>query len=293
MRSPTMDEEGIGRDYRRRLAENFFYKFFLHVALAVDPGQVAPEHRVGRGAVGTAALHRGRRSTPSIPSSIPLTKPIIKRAAFVQATGEVEYTQDLSLPAGGLHAAMVKSARPHARFAFTGKVRRRWTRSRSCCGSGSPASRRSSPWPTSREGGNNLIGLGEDDPVFSDGVVTSVGAPIGLAVAETIATARAAAAFIEQECIAYEDLPAVLTLDEAIAQDTAMPMIRKASDPDEDVQQRIPALTRPAATSTGSATRAARSPAASWRPARSGPGPRPTSTSRRCAPWPSPARTTR
>ena len=40
--------------------------------------------------------------------------------------------------------------------------------------------------------GQNLIGLGEDDPVFSDGVVTSVGAPIGLAVAATLATASAA-----------------------------------------------------------------------------------------------------
>src|SRR5262249_26457182 len=67
----------------------------------------------------------------------------------------------------------------------------------------------------------------------------------GLAVAETITTARAAAACIEEECIAYADLPAVLTLDEAIAQDTAMPMIRKALDPDEDVQQRIPTITRP------------------------------------------------
>src|SRR5262249_45059022 len=63
-------------------------------------------------------------------------------------------------------------------------------------------------------------------------------------VAGTIATARGAAAFIEQECIAYEDLPAVLTLDEAVAKNTAMRMIRKAADPDEDVQQRIPALTR-------------------------------------------------
>ena len=87
--------------------------------------------------------------------------------------------------------------------------------------------------------------MGDDDPVFSDGVVTSVGAPIGLAVAETIATAREAAAFIEKECIAYEDLPAVLTLDEAIEQNTAMPMIRKAKDPDEDVEQRIPSVTRP------------------------------------------------
>ena len=42
------------------------------------------------------------------------------------------------------------------------------------------------------EAGHHLIGLGEDDPVFSLGVVTSVGAPIGLAVAATIETARAA-----------------------------------------------------------------------------------------------------
>ncbi len=77
--------------------------------------------------------------------------------------------------------------------------------------------------------------MGDDDPVFSEGVVTSVGAPIGLAVAETIATAREAAEFIEKECIAYDDLPAVLTLDEAIKQNTAMPMIRKSKNPDEDV----------------------------------------------------------
>ena len=54
-----IDEEGIGRDYRRRLAEGFFYKSFLHVAAAVDPGQVAPEHVSAAEPAGTAALHRG------------------------------------------------------------------------------------------------------------------------------------------------------------------------------------------------------------------------------------------
>src|SRR5262249_5104353 len=66
-----------------------------------------------------------------------------------------------------------------------------------------------------------------------------------LAIADTVPTARAAAAYVEQEGIQYEDLPPVLTLDDAIARNTAMPMIRKAADPDEDVQQRIPAITRP------------------------------------------------
>jgi xanthine dehydrogenase/oxidase len=237
-----MEEEGISTEYRRQLAENFFYKFFLHVALAVNPQQVAPEN-VSAANHYERSLSSGRQEHTEYPELFPLTRPIIKRAAFVQASGEVKYTQDLSLPAGGLHAAMVKSSRPHARFSLTRKaptlealqelLRQRY-----------PDFRAFITTADIPEGGHNLIGLGEDDPVFSNGVVTSVGAPIGLAVAATIVTARAAAAFIEQECIAYEDLPAVLTLEEAIAQDTSMPMIRKASDPDEDIQQRLPALTR-------------------------------------------------
>jgi xanthine dehydrogenase/oxidase len=239
---PERDEEAISTAYRRQLAESFFYKFFLHVALAARPDQVAPAN-VSAANHPDRPLSVGTQEHTEYPELFPLSRPFVKHAAFAQASGEVKYTQDLSLPVGGLHGAIVKSARPHARFAFTKKV------------AGLEALqellRREHPGFHSLitvadvpKEGCNLIGLGEDDPVFSDGVVTSVGAPIALAVADSIAAARAAAAFVEQECIAYEDLPAVLTLDEAIAQGTAMPMIRKASDPDEDVQQRMPALTR-------------------------------------------------
>jgi xanthine dehydrogenase/oxidase len=237
-----MDEEGIATDYRRQLAENFFYKFFLHLAQATNPDAVAPKNRSAADQF-DRPLSSGTQEHTEYPDLFPLSRPIIKRAAFVQASGEVKYTQDLSLPAGGLHAAVVKSTRSHAHFAFTKKaptldalqdlLRQRNADFRAFITTADiPA------------GGNNLIGLGEDDPVFSRDIVTSVGAPIGLAVAVTSAAARDAAEFIEQECIAYEDLPAVLTLDEAIAQNTAMPMIRTAADPDEDVQQRMPALTR-------------------------------------------------
>ncbi len=44
---------------------------FLHVAAAVDPDQVAPEHVSAAEPSRPAAVHRGRRNTPSIPSSIP------------------------------------------------------------------------------------------------------------------------------------------------------------------------------------------------------------------------------
>jgi len=240
---PEMDEEGISSDYRRSLAESFFYKFFVHVAVAIDPAQVAAEN-ISAAHHPERPLAQGTQEFTQYPELFPLSKPIIKKAAFVQATGEIKYTQDIPLPVGGLHAVMVTSSRPHARFSLTKRapsiaaleahLREKF--------SGFRALITVADIP---RGGNNLIGLGEDDPVFSDGVVSSVGAPIGLAVAETIAVARESAAYIEKECIDYEDLPAVLTLDDAIAQNTAMPMVRKAKDPDEDVEQRIPSITRP------------------------------------------------
>jgi xanthine dehydrogenase small subunit len=237
-----MEEEGISSAYRRQLAENFFYKYFLHVALNVQPDLVAPEH-VSAANHDVRPLSRGIQEHTEYPELFPLTKPIIKRAAFVQTTGEVKYTQDIATPVGGLHAAMVKSSRPHARFAFTKRapgldalqelLRQRY-----------PDFTALITVADLPEGGRNLIGLGDDDPVLSDGLATCVGAPIGLAVAESIATARQAAAFIEQECISYEDLPPVLTLDQAIAKNTSMPMVRTAKDPDADVQQRLLSVTR-------------------------------------------------
>jgi xanthine dehydrogenase/oxidase len=238
-----MDEEGISRAYRRQLAENYFYKFMLHVALAIDPKKIAAAN-VSAANHHDRPLSHGTQECTEYPELFPVTKPIIKRAAFVQASGEVRYTQDVPLPVGGLHAAMVKSSRAHARFSLTRKAAT-LEALRELLRQKYPEFKALITVADIPAGGAKLIGLGDDDPVFSDGIVTSVGAPIGLAVAETIAAARDAAAFIENECIAYEDLPAVLTLDEAIKQNTAMPMIRKSKDPDEDVEQRIPALTRP------------------------------------------------
>lgn len=234
-----MDEEGITTEYRLQLAENFFFKFFLHVAAMVNKGVIAePAHSAANPV--DRPLSSGTQEYAEYPELFPLTKPFIKRAAFVQATGEVKYTQDLSVPTGGLHAVMVKSSKPHARFRIEPGV-------------GEFNAKLIDRFPdfvaliTVRDipaGGNNLIGLGDDDPVFSDGVVTSVGAPIALAVASTIRAARDAAAFVEQNCIVYDALPAVLTLDEAIEQDTAMPTVRRAADPDEDIQQRMVSITR-------------------------------------------------
>lgn len=237
-----MEEEGITTAYRLQLAETFFYKFFLHVVLKRNPEAVKSEY-VSAANHDIRPLSTGTQEYIEYPEMFPLTKPFIKRAAFVQASGEIKYTQDIALPVGGYHGAMVMSARPHAKFSFTKNA------------SGLPALKKllRKKFPDFKdlvtaadipEGGMNLIGLGEDDPIFSDGLVTSVGAPIGMVLAATISSAKEVVEFIGKECIAYEDLTAVITLADAIKQNTAMPMILKSADPDEDINQRIPTIER-------------------------------------------------
>lgn len=237
-----MEEEGITTEYRLQLAETFFYKFFLHVAFIRHPEAVKPE-------LISAANHDIRPMSTShqeyfeYPEMFPLTKPIIKRAAFAQSSGEIKYTQDIALPAGGLHGAMVFSSRPHAKFSFTKNISD-LKELKKLLKKKFPEFKDLVTAEDVPEGGANLIGLGDDDPVFSNQRVTSVGAPIGMVLAETITAAKEIVEFIGKECIAYEDLPAVITLADAIKQNTAMPMILKSSDPDEDINQRIPTIER-------------------------------------------------
>lgn len=237
-----MEEEGISTSYRLQLAENFFYKFFLHVAHAAKPELVnskitsAANHDV-------RPLSSGKQEYYEFPELFPLTQPIVKRAAFVQASGEIKYTYDMGLPLGGLHGVMLTSTRPHARFSFT-KMSADLGSLKELLINKFPGFKDLITVDDIPERGSKLVGLGDDDPVFSDGVATSVGAPIGMVVADSIPTAHKVIAFIEKECIDYEDLPAFISIQEAMEHTKEMPMIRKAANEDEDIQQRIPTITR-------------------------------------------------
>src|SRR5262249_30650118 len=143
-------------------------------------------------------ISTGRQTWEEPSDEGPPPRPIAKRMAFAQATGEAMYPQDEPLPEGGCHGVMVLSDRPHARFRFAG-----------------PADGRDALESLVKEqypgfialvtaddippGGDNLIGLGLDHPVFSPGVVTHVGAPVALAVARDRDTARRAADFVRHQ----------------------------------------------------------------------------------------------
>src|SRR5262249_4947249 len=113
-----MEGEGFTTEYRRALALGFFYKFYLHVANEVCPGEIDPAN-LSAADHGERPLSHAQQAFEADPGQESVTRPIIKRAAFAQASGEVRYPQDEPLPKHGLHGVPVLSSRAHARFRFT------------------------------------------------------------------------------------------------------------------------------------------------------------------------------
>ena len=226
-----MEEEGFTTEYRSQVAHSFYYKFFLYMTRQID--------RLGVGELNISAseqvvrpLSSGLQYFDTDDMMLPLTSPIAKRNAVSQATGEVKYTHDLGLPPGGYHGIVVFSDHAHARFSYkAGLAATEALLHREYPGFGGLVTAADIP-----KGGTNMLGLGGDDPLFSDGVVISVGAPIAVVLADRVETAREIADYISSECIAYEDLPSIISFDEAIAKQNVMPMgFGKAPDPTKKV----------------------------------------------------------
>ena len=216
-----MEEEGFTGEYRAQLVESFFYKFFLHVAKGVSAGAVAPAN-LSAADQRERPISTGRQTCEIEADDGPTPRPIVKRMAFAQATGEAVYPQDEPMPEGGCHAVMVMSDRPHARFRFSGQAEGR-DALQDLLKAKFPGFAAIVTADDIPPGGNNLIGLGLDDPVFSPGIVTHVGAPICLAIARDRSTAKRAAEFIRLESLKYEELPAITTLEGAMSAGSVMP----------------------------------------------------------------------
>ena len=98
-----------------------------------NPDQVAAGERVGGESPRPAALHgdagahRVSRALPA-DASRSSSGPRSSRRPARSST-----RRTCRCRSGGLHAAMVKSSRPHARFSLHQEGRRRWRRSRNCC----------------------------------------------------------------------------------------------------------------------------------------------------------------
>jgi len=99
--------EGFTDDYKRHLAESFFYKFF--VATAEWLGESVPPEVRTAGERFERPVSRGTQHYRKYPAEYPANEPFIKLEAFLQTTGEAQYTHDIPLPRRGLAGAFVQS----------------------------------------------------------------------------------------------------------------------------------------------------------------------------------------
>ena len=126
------------------------------------------------------------------------------QSAEVQVTGEAEYADDIAKPVGMLHAALVLSTVPHGKILDI-----------------DPAAALATPgvhgFFSAKDVPNNVIGPAVlDEEVFASEYVTCVGHPVGIVVADTQDIALEASRLVR---VKYEELPAILNIDEAIAAD--------------------------------------------------------------------------
>jgi xanthine dehydrogenase/oxidase len=190
--------------YRKTLALSFFYKFYHQVLSNLGvAGAKADKEAVGEIERMISTGKKDHDATAEYTQKI-LGKAEPHVAALKQTTGEAQYTDDIPVQQNELFGCMVLSTKPHARLISV-----------------DPAAALDLPgvveWVDHNDLPNpkaNWWGAPNCDEVFFavDEVFTA-GQPIGIILANTAKQAEVAARAVKIE---YEDLPSIITIDEAI-----------------------------------------------------------------------------
>jgi len=132
--------------------------------------------------------------------------PVRHESAQLHVCGAAPYIDDIPELRGTLHGALGLSSRPHARI-------RRLDLAKVRAVPGVVAVLTATDIP----GENNFGPILHDDPILASDLVQYAGQPIFLVVAESVDAARGAA---RQAVLEYEDLPAIIDIDEALRQES-------------------------------------------------------------------------
>lgn len=246
-----LEIDEIPWSYRKALALNLFYKYYVHAAERIEPKVVEPIYR-SAGQDPERPQSHGRQIYNSYPEELPVSLPLIKLSAFMQASGEAEYSHDVNQPPGTLEAAYVYSLVARGTFHYRLPV----TTIHGAKGTRIDARQLAHflhdwyadfvdycAYPDLPNPSANWVGLGGDDPLFvpseDDEVpagilaeasevfhpqeIMSIGAPLGIVVATDQQTARTIAAFVRTRCIAFHPLDAAVDFTAAIEQQRFFP----------------------------------------------------------------------
>mmetsp|Transcript_3006 Transcript_3006/g.4567 ORF Transcript_3006/g.4567 Transcript_3006/m.4567 type:complete len:1061 (-) Transcript_3006:635-3817(-) len=205
----SADAPGGMIEYRRSLTTSFFFKYFWLVTSKLPPSPSASVPSLPHGY--ESLIEPFHRPVSSGLQHFDLVKanggevgkPQRHMAAEYQVTGEAQYCDDIQTPPNTLFGALVLSTRPHANILSIDT-------NEALKVEGVVAFFGAGDVPSS-----NAFSVGPvmDEEVFAAREVKCVGQVIGLIVGESDAAAQAGARAVK---VSYEDLPALLTIKEAI-----------------------------------------------------------------------------
>ncbi|GMP88084.1 hypothetical protein CsSME_00040193 [Camellia sinensis var. sinensis] len=200
------DAPGGMVEFRRSLTLSFFFKFFLWVSHQMEGKSSFTESVSLSHLSAVQSFHRpsviGSQNYDIIKQGTAVGSPEVHLSARLQVTGEAEYTDDTPMPPAGLHGALILSQKPHAHILSIDD-----SGAKSSPGFAGIFFAKDVP-------GDNMIGpVISDEELFATEFVTCVGQAIGVVVADTYQHAKLAARKVH---IQYEELPAILSIEDAV-----------------------------------------------------------------------------
>ncbi|KZF25825.1 hypothetical protein L228DRAFT_255281 [Xylona heveae TC161] len=184
--------------YRKTLSLSLFFRFWHEVVVDlklghVDTNLITEIHR---------SISSGTRDNFNPHEQRVVGKQIPHLSALKQNTGEAEYVDDIPHQERELYGALVMSKKAHAKILGVD-----W-RPAFDAGAVGYVDKHSIP-----KAANVWGSIVKDEPFFAEEEVLCHGQPIGMVYAETSLKAQAAARAVHVD---YDDLPVILTIDEAI-----------------------------------------------------------------------------
>ncbi|XAR60386.1 Xanthine dehydrogenase, partial [Bertholletia excelsa] len=211
------DAPGGMVEFRRSLTLSFFFKFFLWVSHQMEGKSSSLEGVPLTHLSAVQYLNRpsliGSQDYDIVKQGTAVGSPEIHLSSRLQVTGEAEYTDDTPMPPDGLYGALVLSQKAHARILSIDD-----SESQSSPGFVGIFFSKDVP-------GDNMIGpVVSDEELFATEFVTCVGQVIGVVVADTHQHAKLAARKVHVE---YEELPAILSIQDALKSNSFHPNTEK------------------------------------------------------------------
>ncbi|KAM8946598.1 xanthine dehydrogenase/oxidase isoform 2-T2 [Pelodytes ibericus] len=215
-------------EFRQTLTLSFFFKFYLIVLkkLSLDlNGNCNFEKLPPKYESATEKYHQPYPTGVQLFQEVPegqdaedfVGRPLMHLSAMKQATGEAVYCDDIPHYENELCLALITSTKAHAKIISIDTAEAERSPGCSCV-----LLAKDIP-------GSNITGIGHDETIFADDVVTCIGHIIGAVVADTQELAQRAAKLVK---ISYEDLPAIITIQEAIEKKSFYEPVKKMENGD-------------------------------------------------------------